>query len=183
MITAQHHRSSQTTFGNRIVEGLGDFHSAQCISVQDSRLRAHHQSVGLSALDPTNVVVHLLLDFSWRLFFQFFQDLASNGVCQLQICGFATCAHPTEWAETIIKAHGAHDILNITRIPKSRAFFVHYVRPGTRSFQQKSVAIIEEISSTSGVFVDRIRMPPQGFSHMLCKFLGLVSHHLIGCLE
>ena len=62
MITSQNHGSRNFTGSNSLVECFGKLDTTFCISIQNPRLRTYYQMILHSSLDPTNIIIHLLLN-------------------------------------------------------------------------------------------------------------------------
>ena len=146
-------------------------------------MRTNDQPVGFGAFDPTDVVIHLLLDVVRRFLHQPLQHVARNRVSQLQVFSFAARAHPSERSETVVEAHGPHDVLNVAGVLEPVAFLVHHVRSRPGSFEQEGVPVIEEIRTARRVLVHCFGVATQRSLDVLRKSIRVVGHHVIGLLE
>ena len=62
MITSQDHGSRNLPGSNSLVKCLGNLDTTFSISIQDPGLRPNDQMILHSSLDPTDIIIHLLLN-------------------------------------------------------------------------------------------------------------------------
>ena len=183
VVAAEHHWAFQTAILDGVVEGRCDFRPALGVCIQDAGLGAHHQLVRLGLSNPTQVVLHLLLDVRRRLGHQALKHVGGDAVRDVEVCRIAAAAHPAERPKSVVEAHGAHDVLDVRRVLEALTFRVHDVRAGTACFQQEGVPVIEEVRATGGVLVDRIRVTLQRRLDQGFELVRVFGHHCVGRLE
>ena len=183
VITSQNDFTVELSVADGVVEGLGNFHAALCIRVQDAGLRAHHQLVFLCAFDPTDVVGHLLLDFLRCIGFETLEHLAGNGIGGGQVGWIARATYPAEGSKSVIKTHGSHDVLHVAGITELVPVIACKVCACAGSFQQEGIPVVKEVGAFGRVAVDRIGVAAQGGAHVLFERGRVVGHHGIGRFE
>src|SRR5690606_9737390 len=172
MVAPKHH-VSDFSFSNGFVESLRDFNSSFRIGIQNSGLRPHNEFVLLSSFYPTNVIGHLLLDFFWSGFHHFFQHGTRDFVSLLQVFRFARSTYPTKRSEPEVEAHWPHNILNIRRILEVNSVGSHNVCACSRSFQQKGVPVVKEISSSGCMCIYGIYLSNKRFLYFLLELFRI----------
>ena len=182
MVAADDHRSGQPAVFDCLIECSGNLGAAFGVRIQDTGLRAHHQMVFFGSLDPGDVVFHLLGNLLRSSLADLAKHIHGQVVGDLQVLGFSGSAHPAERAESVVEAHGSHDILHVGRIAE-RAVLFHDVGSGARRLQKEGVAVIEEVHALGSQLVDGGHLTAQTLFYSGFEFLGLLSHHDLGVFK
>ena len=178
MVAPQHHGSRDAALGDGPVERLGDLHAPFAVGIENARLRPDDQPVAPGLANPVNIVVQLPPDVVGSRLPDLLQHFGGQRVGRFEVFGLPRGADPAERPEAVVEEHGSHDVLHVGGIAEASALARHR-GPGARGFQQEGIAVVEEIHSPVGQFVDGIDLPPQRLLHTLSKTPRLLGHHLV----
>eukprot|EP00754_Rhynchopus_humris_P038081 Rhum_TRINITY_DN20769_c0_g1::Rhum_TRINITY_DN20769_c0_g1_i1::g.172175::m.172175 len=183
VVAAQDHGRRDAAVLHRLVEGARQPPAAHIVRVQDARLAAHDELVLGGALDPLDVVRHLLLDLGRRLLHLLRQHLGGELVRHHQVGRVARRAHPAVRPKAVVEAHRAHDVLDVRGVDEAGAVLLHDVRARTRRLQEEGVAVVPEVHALLAQAVDVVRVHAQRLLHLRLELLGLLRHHHLRLLE
>ena len=113
VVTTKDDRCGNLTFLDGLVKAGGNLSATLAVGIEDTGLAANHQVVLLGALNPLDIVVHLLLNLGRSCCGNLAQHLHSDMVALVEVFGLAAGAHPTEGTEAVVEAHRTHDVLHV----------------------------------------------------------------------
>ena len=172
MVASQHHRSGELSLADGLVEGQGNLGAALAVGIEDAGLGTYYQVVAAGFLNPVDVVPHLAGNLCRGVLRHLGEHLHGQGVRLGQVFRLLAHAHPAERAKTVVKVHGAHDVLHIGRVAEA-AVGLQDIGPGAGAFQKKGVAIIEEIHPFRCQLVNGRYLPPQRCLHGAAEGVGV----------